>query len=76
MPLRAALSHKLAGPLRCALLHRLVILTTTDRELEATSTASKFPVNFSISVQSVVNTTSLLLVQNDLQHLAAILLGS
>lgn len=54
----------------------LIILTTADGELKATSSASEFSVHLGVGVESVVNTTSLLLVQDNLQHLASVLLGS
>lgn len=57
-----------------AMPQRLVLLSTTHGEFEADTTSSQLLVHLAVRVESVVNTTSLLLIQNDLQHLAAILL--
>jgi len=46
------------------------------RELEDNTTSSQTLVDLRVSVESVVNTTSLFLIQNDLQSLASIFLGS
>jgi len=46
------------------------------RELKDNTTTSQASVDFTVCVQSVVNTTSLLLVQHNLQSLAAIFLGT
>lgn len=54
----------------------LIIHSAADRELEAANTTGQFPVDLGVSVESVVHTTTLLLVQNDLQNLASVLLGS
>lgn len=54
----------------------LVILATADWEFETTGSASEFPVDLRVGIESVVNTTSFLLVQDNLQDLASILLGS
>ena len=52
----------------------LVVSVTALGELETDSTARKSSVDLSVGVQPMVNTTTLLLIQNDLQQLAAILL--
>jgi len=54
----------------------LVLGTTAHGELKVAGSACQLTVDLRVGVKSVVNTTSLLLVQHDLQHLAAILLGS
>jgi len=54
----------------------LVIRSSAHWELEATNTAGQFSVHLRVSVESVVHTTALLLVENDLQDLASVLLGS
>lgn len=54
----------------------LVLLTTTDWELKSTRSTSQLSVHLSVGIESVVHTTSLLLIQNNLQHLASILLSS
>jgi hypothetical protein len=53
----------------------LVLLSTAHGELKANTTSSQFLVDLAVRVESVVHTTSLLLIQNDLQNLAAILLS-
>lgn len=45
-------------------------------ELEVDVTTSQTTVDLGVGVQAVVNTTTLLLIENDLQSLAAILLGA
>lgn len=56
--------------------YHLVIGTTADGELEVASSASQLAVNLRVGVESEVNTTSLLLIKDNLQDLAAILLGA
>ena len=55
---------------------RLVVRTAGDRELKASHSAGELPVHFRIGIESVIHTATLLLVQDDLQHLAAVLLGA
>lgn len=45
-------------------------------ELEAADTAGEFPVDLGVSVESVVDAATLLLVQDDLEDLAAVFLGA
>lgn len=54
----------------------LKLCSTALREIEFDTTASQSPVNLAICVQAVVNTTSLLLVQDDLENFRAVLLCS
>jgi hypothetical protein len=54
----------------------LVIRSTTLWELKGDTTTSQFSVNLRVGVESVINTSLLLLVKNDLQGLASILLGA
>jgi hypothetical protein len=54
----------------------LVLSRTALRELEINTTASQSSVDLGVSIQSVVNTSLLLLIQDDLQDLAAIFLGA
>lgn len=54
----------------------LVLALGADGELEANAAAGQFSVDLAVGVESVVNTTALLLVKDDLQHLAAVLLGA
>jgi hypothetical protein len=54
----------------------LVVRTTGDGKLEASDPSSQLSVHFSVGIESVVHTTTLLLVQNNLQNLAAIFLGA
>jgi len=56
-------------------IRRLVIRSTAHWELEATDAAGQFPIDLRVSVQSVIHTTTLLLVQHNLQDFASILLG-
>ena len=46
------------------------------RELKVNTTASQLLVHLGVSIESVINTTFLLLIENDLQDLAAIFLGA
>lgn len=71
-PLQAADSHVQSPRLLCL----LVLGTTTHRELEVASSTGQLAVDLRVGIESVVHTTSLLLIQDDLQDLAAILLGS
>lgn len=54
----------------------LVLSRTALGELEVDVAASKASVNLGVGVQAVVNTTTLLLVKDDLEELAAVLLGA
>jgi hypothetical protein len=45
-------------------------------ELESNGTASKAAVDIGVGIESVVNTSALFLVKNNLQDLGAILLGA
>lgn len=54
----------------------LILSTTTHGELEVASSASQLAVDLGVGIKSVVNTTSFLLIQHNLQDLAAVLLGS
>jgi hypothetical protein len=54
----------------------LVLGGTGLGELEGDTTASESAVDLRVGVESVVNATTLLLVKDDLQQLAAILLGA
>ena len=54
----------------------LVICGTAHWEFEAAHTACQLPIDFRVCVESVVHATPLLLVQDDLQYLASIFLGS
>ena len=57
---------------------RLTLVLRGSRlgELEGDTTAGKTAVDLGVCVQSVVNTTALLLVEDDLEHLGAVLLGA
>jgi len=46
------------------------------RELKANTSSSQLLVDLRVSIESVVNTSLLLLIENNLQDLAAVLLGS
>lgn len=46
------------------------------RELKANTTSRQPSVDLGVCIESVVNTTSLLLIQDNLQNLAAIFLGA
>jgi hypothetical protein len=54
----------------------LVLRSTTLRELKTNTTTSQLSVDLRVSIESVVNTSLLLLIKNDLQDLAAIFLGA
>ncbi|KAI9166530.1 Dynactin subunit 4 [Paramyrothecium foliicola] len=54
----------------------LVLGGTALRELEVDVAASETSVNLGVGVQAVVNATTLLLVEDDLEGLAAVLLGA
>lgn len=51
----------------------LVLGTSADGELERDTAASQTSVDLGVCVESVVNTTALLLVEHNLQQLAAVL---
>ena len=55
---------------------RLEVRGTSLGELEDDTAASQPPVDLGVGIQSVVNTTTLLLVEDDLQGLGAVLLGA
>jgi hypothetical protein len=46
------------------------------RELKTNTTTSQLSVHFRVSIESVVNASLLLLIENNLQNLAAIFLGA
>ena len=46
------------------------------RELKTNPTTSQLSVDLRVSIESVVNTSLLLLIEDNLQHLAAIFLGA
>jgi hypothetical protein len=54
----------------------LVVSGTALGELEDNSTAGQSAVDLAVGIESVVNTTALLLVENNLDGLAAVLLGA
>lgn len=54
----------------------LVVGGTALRELEVDVAASQTTVDLRVGVQAVVNTTTLLLVEDDLEELGAVLLGA
>lgn len=71
------MNHTVNEPIFALWSSRLTeIDSSAQRELEATNTAGQFPVDLKVSVESVVHTTTLLLVQNHLQDLASVLLGA
>ena len=53
-----------------------LVLSTALRELKANTTSSQLLVDLGVSIESVVNTSLLLLIEDDLQDLGAILLGA
>lgn len=55
---------------------RLVVTSTALGELEHNRPASQSAVDLAVGVQAVVNTTTLLLIEDDLGGLAAVLLGA
>lgn len=69
-------SGTLSQPSRLINLHSLVLGRASLGELEGNTAASESAVNLGVGVESVVDTTTLLLVENDLQDLATILLGA
>jgi hypothetical protein len=58
------------------LCRHLVLRRTSLGELETDNSSSQSPVHLGVSIQSVINTTLLLLIQHNLQKLAAVLLGA
>ena|SRR6266487_2086037 len=54
----------------------LVLRSATLRELKTNTTASQFSVDLRVGIESVINATLLLLIENNLQDLAAIFLGA
>lgn len=61
-------SHSLFQP--------LVLSRTALRELKVDTTTSKLLVDFRVGIESVINTSLLLLIQDNLQDLGAIFLGT
>lgn len=57
-------------------MRHLVLSGTSLGELEGNTTASKLAVDLRVGVEAVVNTTTLLLVEDDLEGLGAVLLGA
>jgi hypothetical protein len=57
-------------------LRHLVLSWSTLGELKANTTTSQSSVNFRVGIKSVVNTSLLLLIENNLKDLASILLGA
>jgi hypothetical protein len=53
----------------------LVVRSSTLRELEVDTLAGEALVDLRVGIQPVVDTTTLLLVQNDLENLAAVFTG-
>lgn len=53
-----------------------LVLSSALWELETNTTTSQLAVDLGVSIESVVNTSLLLLVEDNLQDLAAILLGA
>lgn len=53
-----------------------LVLSSGGRELKSDATASEAAVHLGVGVQSVVNRVLLLLVEDDLEDLAAVLLGA
>jgi len=54
----------------------LILRSTTLRELKTDAPASQFPVDLRVSIESVINASLLLLVEDDFQDLGAIFLGT
>jgi hypothetical protein len=54
----------------------LVLNSTTLRELKVNTTTRQLLVNLRVRIESVINTTLLLLIEHHLQDLASILLGA
>jgi hypothetical protein len=54
----------------------LVLRDTTLRELKTNTTTSQLAVDLRVGIESVVNTSLLLLIEDNLQDLAAIFLGA
>ena len=54
----------------------LVLSRASLRELETNTSSGQSPIDFAIGLQSIINTTSLLLIQDDLQNFRAILSSS
>lgn len=55
--------------------HPLVLSRTGLRELKPNTTTSQLLINLAISIKSMIHTTLLLLIQDDLQNFATIFLG-
>lgn len=53
-----------------------LILRATDGKLEHDPLTGEFPIDFSIGVEAEIDAAALLLVQDDLEHLTAILAGA
>jgi hypothetical protein len=56
--------------------HPLVLNSSTLRKLEVNTTTSQLFVHLGVSIESVIHTTLLLLIKNNLQDLASVLLGA
>ena len=56
--------------------HPLVLNSTTLRELKVNTTTRQLLVHLRVRIESVINTTLLLLIEHHLQDLASILLGA
>lgn len=54
----------------------LVITRSADRELERHPPTSQLPIDLRVRIQPVINATPLLLIQDDLEKLRAVLLGA
>ena len=57
-------------------IQHLVLGGTTLRELKSNTTTCESSVDFRVGIESVINTSLLLLVQNNLENLATVLLGA
>lgn len=57
-------------------MRHLVLSGTSLGKLESNTTASELAVDLRVGVEAVVNTTTLLLVEDDLEGLGAVLLGA
>lgn len=58
------------------MVNRLVVGSAALRELKVDVAARKTAVDLGVGVEAVVNTTTLLLIKDDLEELAAVLLGA
>lgn len=53
-----------------------LVLRATDGKLEHDPLTGEFPINFGVGVEAEIDAAALLLVQDDLEHLAAVLAGA